>query len=603
MILNVPLDAIDDNPWQSRLTYDPDGIAELAEDIRTLRHQRPDTLGLIQVPVGRVVLLDLDDPEQYDVISEKTMPGMDWSNGLESALTELVNKEQLLRGDWGMLRVQLGAGHRRLRAFQHLRKFNRQWQEMPVDIQPMDDRTMARIVRSENFKRTDPSPIEDARAFQRALDDPRLGYGSATELADDWGIHKATASNRMRLLQLPEEVQTLIDTRQLSERHGRELLPLVQIMTMPAEAIRLAKQALSGGMSSSDLGNRVRYTLYDQMRKMDNSIRDWEDVTGEAHGCRRFCKDCDHHIIYQRDSHCGEPNAYNKRIDRYHRDVEELASTAFECPISRKRIISQETFEESKLYGDGKGCLGRCVGYSFFEPWHAVAVDPKRFPNIYWSCDEDRENCACAAAAKEKGAGIQQLHEDPETQARLVEFDRRTKQQAEEVLGALRTELMNDWRALIDKLSDREYNLLYAYVVNRTTHDFERDDRAGLVAKVTRITTGSGSQYGGEMLYQAEEVRELAGRGSMVKRAEAMVAWLEEQAERAELEKWEEWQLERGGWRADRIDSRVQENPVTIGYITSDPVLSARWRAAREKLNEYGYYYKPLFSGENAAAA
>jgi hypothetical protein len=58
MLIYVPLNHIDDNPYQRRAEYGD--IEELAERIHAAKASYPDTLGLMQVPRGRVVVVDTD---------------------------------------------------------------------------------------------------------------------------------------------------------------------------------------------------------------------------------------------------------------------------------------------------------------------------------------------------------------------------------------------------------------------------------------------------------------------------------------------------------------------------------------------------------------
>lgn len=166
----VPLDAIDDNPYQPRVHYN--AIDELAENIRQN--------GLLQPPAGRRL-----------------------ANG----------------------RVQLAFGHRRLRAYRTLREaYGLDWGRMPVVIRSMADDSMAKCAWSENHNREDVSPIEEARLFQRMIDD----FGvTQQEIATDVGKSRPAVANTLRLLQLPQAAQTLIDSGIITERHGRELLRLV----------------------------------------------------------------------------------------------------------------------------------------------------------------------------------------------------------------------------------------------------------------------------------------------------------------------------------------------------------------------------------------
>jgi ParB/RepB/Spo0J family partition protein len=170
----VRLELLFDNPYQPRQTYT--GIEELAENIRRN--------GLLQPPVARSV-----------------------------------------KGHY-----ELAFGHRRLRAYRHLSGLAGQagqvWDRMPVIVRQLTDDEMAKHAWSENHNREDVSAVEEARLFARMMNDFGL---TQQEIADDIGKSRSAVANTLRLLQLPAEVQTLIDEGKLTERHGRELLRLASV--------------------------------------------------------------------------------------------------------------------------------------------------------------------------------------------------------------------------------------------------------------------------------------------------------------------------------------------------------------------------------------
>src|SRR4051794_33270956 len=90
--------------------------------------------------------------------------------------------------------------------------------------------------------REDLNPVEEARACAALVDD--LGI-SKEELARRVGRSRAAISNLIRLLDLPDQVLTLLEQSQLSEGHGRAIL---QVRDQDRRA-RLAKQAAAEGWS------------------------------------------------------------------------------------------------------------------------------------------------------------------------------------------------------------------------------------------------------------------------------------------------------------------------------------------------------------------
>ena len=208
MQVNVHLTMIDDNPFQRRVVYGE--IGELAERIASVRHQYPGTLGLMQVPQARVV-----DREgtvvAVDLATEKLA----------------ISGEELMELGW---RVQLLFGHRRKRAIQFL------WEKgedeayrggrMPLILVSADDEMMLDSVWTENKDRRDLAEVEEAALMKTALDELQI---SQAELARRWGLSRSSLANRLRLLELPAEIQEANKAGQLSERQCLALAPIARL--------------------------------------------------------------------------------------------------------------------------------------------------------------------------------------------------------------------------------------------------------------------------------------------------------------------------------------------------------------------------------------
>ena len=200
MLIHVPLDQVDDNPFQRRQDYGD--VAALAEDIR----QR----GLLQVPRGRLVFAH-GEPVK--------------SGELYTTLNR-INADGFPAG----LRVQLAFGHRRLRAYRHLASESAHaFQEFPVHIDDYDDDAMLDAVWSENQHRSDINAIEQAELLAEKLERARAAGGNQQTVAAEWGIDRSTVANKVRLLELPAEVQAAVRERKLSERQALALLPVVEM--------------------------------------------------------------------------------------------------------------------------------------------------------------------------------------------------------------------------------------------------------------------------------------------------------------------------------------------------------------------------------------
>jgi ParB family chromosome partitioning protein len=78
----------------------------------------------------------------------------------------------------------------------------------------------------ENIQRSDLNPVEEARAYARLQDEFRM---TQREIASRLGKSRETVANAMRLLNLPSEIQTALETGQLNESQARLLLQIDDI--------------------------------------------------------------------------------------------------------------------------------------------------------------------------------------------------------------------------------------------------------------------------------------------------------------------------------------------------------------------------------------
>ena len=122
--------------------------------------------------------------------------------------------------------------------------------EIPVVIRSVDDRTVVAMALIENIQREDLNPLEEATALQRLIDEFDLTHAQAAEAV---GRSRAAVSNMLRLLELPAEIRTLVETRAIEMGHARALLSLA-----PQAAVALARQAAEHGWSVRDVEHRVQ---------------------------------------------------------------------------------------------------------------------------------------------------------------------------------------------------------------------------------------------------------------------------------------------------------------------------------------------------------
>ena len=163
--LEIPLERIDRNPFQTRTSFDEAKLEELAQSITAS--------GVVQPIVVR----------------------------------------RLASG-----RYQLITGERRLLASKKAAK-----ETIPAIVRSVSNEQAMEMTIVENLQRADLNPMEQARAYQRLAHDFKL---TQEQMALRTGKERASVANFLRLLRLPESIQQKVEGGDLSFGHARALLGL-----------------------------------------------------------------------------------------------------------------------------------------------------------------------------------------------------------------------------------------------------------------------------------------------------------------------------------------------------------------------------------------
>ncbi len=182
--LEIPIDQIDRNPFQTRSQLNEEQLGELAASITSN--------GVVQPVLVRPL-----------------------ANG----------------------RFQLIAGERRWRASELAGK-----KTVPAILRQVSDEQAMEITIVENLQRTDLNPMEQARAFERLS---REFHMTQEQMAVRTGKDRATVANFLRLLRLPASVQTRVESGELSFGHARTLLAFEHAEEIEKAAQRVVKLSLS----------------------------------------------------------------------------------------------------------------------------------------------------------------------------------------------------------------------------------------------------------------------------------------------------------------------------------------------------------------------
>lgn len=162
-VLRIPVEMVQPNPFQPRMSFDPEALEELAASIRTL--------GLVQpITVRRI------------------------SDG----------------------RYQIISGERRYRA-----SLAAGLTTIPAYVREADDQGMLEMAIVENIQRENLDPIETAMSYQRLMDECKL---TQEEMADRVGKKRASVANQLRLLKLPAKIQHDLKVGLISVGHAKVIL-------------------------------------------------------------------------------------------------------------------------------------------------------------------------------------------------------------------------------------------------------------------------------------------------------------------------------------------------------------------------------------------
>ncbi len=113
---------------------------------------------------------------------------------------------------------------------------------VPVIIKNLNDKDSAEIALIENIQRKNLTPIEEALSYKKILD---MGYITQEQLAVKLGKSQSSVANKIRLLNLSDEVQEALLDNQISERHARSLLRVKSISDQNKLLDRIIKERLT----------------------------------------------------------------------------------------------------------------------------------------------------------------------------------------------------------------------------------------------------------------------------------------------------------------------------------------------------------------------
>jgi len=175
-------------------------------------------------------------------------------------------------------RYQLLAGERRWRAAQRA-----SLTKVPVILKDVSDETALEITLVENIQREDLNPVDEARAFDRFMNEFHL---TQEEVATRTGKDRATVANAVRLLRLDKPILDLIEDGRVSAGHGRALLGI----TDGKARLAMARRASRGGLTVRQIerlaARRSRAGVAPIQPALDANTRSALDQLQQALGTR-----------------------------------------------------------------------------------------------------------------------------------------------------------------------------------------------------------------------------------------------------------------------------------------------------------------------------
>ncbi len=207
--------------------------------------QRAEKVGISDDDVLREIRIEKIVPNKYQ-------PRREFTEDKIKELAESIKQNGLLQSitvrDMGNGFYELIAGERRLRALKYL-----EYPTTKAIVKELTNEQMATLALIENIQREELTPIEEAYAYQELLSINNL---TQDELAKSLGKTQATVANKLRLLKLCSKVVDAINSKRITERHGRAMVKLD-----PSAQEKILNQILTQSLNVSQTEERIETYL------------------------------------------------------------------------------------------------------------------------------------------------------------------------------------------------------------------------------------------------------------------------------------------------------------------------------------------------------
>lgn len=220
----------------------------------------------------QVVLINLDD-----ILPNRFQPRIKFDEKAIIELSESIKEHGVIQpiivrkiSD----KYEIIAGERRYKASVMAGKSS-----IPAIIVNLNDKDSSEIALIENVQRQDLTPIEEAISYRKILD---MGYLTQEALATKLGVAQPTIANKLRLLNLDDEVQEALLDGKISERHARSLLRLEKTSMQRAMLKRIIDERLTVRKTDEEINNMIKNNEVNMDSIENNDITPFENNTSNV---------------------------------------------------------------------------------------------------------------------------------------------------------------------------------------------------------------------------------------------------------------------------------------------------------------------------------
>lgn len=208
----------------------------LGRGLGSLIPQRPGGAPPAEIPVDRIRHNPFQPRLSADVTALESLAQSIRAHGVLQPIVVIATFEG----------YQLIAGERRLRAAQMAGL-----ERIPAVVRDAKEQDQLELALVENLQRTDLSPIEEAHAYRRLIDEFGLDQDGVAQRV---GRARSSVANTLRLLDLAEPVQAALSSGQISEGHARAIAGLPE----RSGQVTVLEAIVSGGLSVRQTEELVR---------------------------------------------------------------------------------------------------------------------------------------------------------------------------------------------------------------------------------------------------------------------------------------------------------------------------------------------------------